>query len=174
MKIAFGLLISVGLLGVSPIAVAQSSPTVGIDACAKTVLAKYPGNILQVVLKKEKNEMVWEVEVQQKDKLLDIECSARTGKIVETETRVISASDDAFKAKAKISEDEARKIAQAKYPGEVEYVEYEIESNGLLSYEFDIKTEKGDVRVEVDAETGKIVEASQELLEIGQMRQNAR
>jgi uncharacterized membrane protein YkoI len=174
MKIALGLLISVGLLGVSSIAVAQSGPKVGIDACARTVLAKYPGNILQVVLKKEKNEMVWEVEVQQKDKLLDIECSARTGKIVETETRVISASDDAFKAKAKISEDEARKIAQAKYPGEVEYVEYEIESNGLLSYEFDIKTEKGDMRVEVDAETGKIVEASQELLEIGQMRQNAR
>lgn len=173
MKIALGLLISVNLLGASSIAAAQPAATVGIETCARTILAKYPGDILQVVLKKEKNEMVWEVEIQQKDKLLDIECSARTGKIVETETRVLSASDDVFKAKAKVSEDEARKIALAKYPGEVEYVEYEIESNGLLSYEFDIKTAKGDVRVEVDAESGKIVEASQELLEIGQMRQKA-
>jgi uncharacterized membrane protein YkoI len=53
-------------------------------------------------------------------------------------------------------------------PGEIVEVEYEIESNGNASYEFDIKTDKGEVKLEVDATSGKIVEEKQtEIYQIG-------
>lgn len=145
------------------------TPKVGIDACARTVLAQYPGDILQAVLKQERSGLVWELEIQQKDKLMDIECSADTGKIVETETRVRSASEEPFKSRAKVSEDDARKTVTDKFPGQIERVEYEVESDGKISYEFDVKTAQGDMRIEVDGESGKIVEESKELLEIGRL-----
>jgi uncharacterized membrane protein YkoI len=47
-------------------------------------------------------------------------------------------------------------------------VEYDIESNGDASYEFDILTKGGkEMKVEVDASTGKLVEESEELYQIG-------
>ena len=84
------------------------------------------------------------------------------------EQEVRSANDPAFKAKAKITEAEAKNIALKAYPGEIKEVEYEIEPNGDASYEFDIITKDGkEMKVEVDAATGKIVEASEELYQIG-------
>ena len=145
-----------------------ASPKVGVDVCARAALAKHPGTILQAVLKQEKGAMVWELEIREADnKLVDVECSGATGKLVEHESRVASADDPAFKAKAKVSEEQARQTALKAHPGEVEHVNYEIESDGRVSYEFDIKTDKGDMRVEVDAESGRITEVSRELLEIG-------
>lgn len=165
-------LVSAVVVFITPGAVlaAGAAPKSGVEVCAKTALAKYPGNILQAVLKDEKEGLVWELEIEQKDnKLIEVECNANSGKIVETETRVEDANDPSFKSLAKVSEDQARKTALEKFPGEVERVEYEIESDGKASYEFDIKTKKGDMRVEVDTASGKIVESSTEVLEIGRL-----
>ena len=47
--------------------------------------------------------------------------------------------------------------------------EYEIEADGKASYEFDItEVDKEEIKVEVDAMTGKIVEVSYENYQIGQ------
>lgn len=141
----------------------------GLESCAPAVLSKHPGDILQAVLKAEGKESVWELEVKSGGKFYDVECSADSGKIVETEERVASADDAGFKAKAKVNEAAARATALAKHPGEVEAVEFEIEPDGKVSYEYDIKTAAGDLRVEVDAVSGAIVESSKELLEIGKL-----
>lgn len=145
--------------------------SVGIEKCIPTVLAKHPGTVLQVVLKPEGGKPVWEIEVDGKDgKLWDVECSGATGKIVESEQRFKSAEEAGFKDKAKISEADATKIALAKHPGKVERVEYEVEADGTPVYEFDIELENGDdIRVEVDAVTGKLHEAHAELIEIGRL-----
>lgn len=145
--------------------------TVGIEKCVPTVLAKYPGDVLQVVLKPEDGKPVWEIEIEGKDgKLWDIECSGATGKIVEVEQRFKSADAAGFKEKVKVSEADATKTALAKYPGKVESVEYEVESDGTPTYEFDIELASGeDLRVEVDAITGKLSEANAELIEIGRI-----
>ncbi|WP_204369055.1 PepSY domain-containing protein [Methylocucumis oryzae] len=51
---------------------------------------------------------------------------------------------------------------------EVVEVEYEIEPDGKASYEFDIKTKDGkEMKVEVDATSGEIVEANSELYQVG-------
>lgn len=161
--------ISAGSAFADPLEVPKTK--VSMQACLTTVLAKYPGEALQVVLKKEGKETVWEFEIETKDgKWWDVECSGETGKIVETEERVRNADAPAFKAKLKVSEEAAKKTALAKYPGEIERTEYEIESDGKASYEFDIKLRAGgDMRVEVDATSGAIVEASREYVEVGRL-----
>ena len=55
------------------------------------------------------------------------------------------------------------------YPGVIEEVEYELESNGDASYEIDLVSADGtEFKIEVDAATGDIVEVSVEAWEIGQ------
>ncbi len=142
---------------------------VSLETCMKAALAKQPGTVVKVELKIEKKTPIYEFDIEGKDgKAWDIECDANTGKIVEVEEEVRSADDPAFKAKRKISEAEARAHALSKYPGEIIEVEYEIEANGDASYEFDIITKDGkEMKVEVDASTGNIVEVSEEIYQIG-------
>lgn len=171
----FALILGAAALLAAPLAQADKHqmPKVshGLESCLPKVLAKHPGEALQVVLKAEGKEAVWEIEIEAAGgKLYDIECSGKTGKIVEVEERVLSADAPGFKDKAKVSEATARATALAKFPGEVERVEFEIEADGKVSYEYDIKTKTGDMRVEVDATTGEIVEASKELLEVGRLK----
>jgi len=152
--------------GSSAAAVANSNA--GIESCAKAVLAQAPGDLLQATLKQETEGRVWEFEIKQADgKLFDIECSDTAGTIVETEVRVATAADPAFAALAKIDEAAAKAKALESKPGTVERVEFELEPDGKASYEFDIKTDDGDYRVEIDASSGEVVESSKELLEIG-------
>src|SRR5574343_544979 len=162
-------------LGISLPAAADSAkvPTTkfSLQQCLATALAAKNGKALQIVLKSEGKEAVWEFEIAGKDgKYWDVECSGATGKVIEIEERVMSADDPAFKSKAKVSEAQATQTVLDKYPGKVERVEYEIESNGKVSYEFDLELKSGEeMRVEVDAETCLIVEASHEYLDIGRL-----
>ncbi len=144
-------------------------PKAGFEMCLKAALAAKPGEVVKVEAKTEKGVPVYEFDIAGADgKAWDVECDGNTAKITEIEQEVASADDAAFKAKAKLSEADARKIALDKYPGEIVEVEYEIESDGTASYEFDIKTNDGkEWKVEVDATTGKIVEANPEHFQIG-------
>lgn len=141
---------------------------VSLEACEKTVLNEYPGKVIKVEFKREKGVPVFEFDIEGADKTWDIECSGNTGKIVEVEEEVADAEAPAFKTKSRISLDDAKKIALEKYPGEVTEIEYEIESDGAASYELDIVGKDGkETKVEVDATSGKIVEANPELWQRG-------
>jgi uncharacterized membrane protein YkoI len=87
--------------------------------------------------------------------------------IVEIEEEV-QATETRFSALASVREDEARRTAVNKFPGEITAVEYELEPNGSASYEFAIRQEDGTFhKVEVDAKSGEIVEAHSRVYEIG-------
>ena len=76
--------------------------------------------------------------------------------------------DPRFASKAKVSLEDAKKIALAAKPGEIIETETSIEPDGSISYEFDIKgTDGKEWEVEVDAVTGKIVEIEEEVYQIG-------
>jgi len=95
-------------------------------------------------------------------------CDISKGTIFEVEREVKSTSDPLFKKNMKISEDEARKVALAIYPGTIVHTEYEIEFNGAAAYEFDIANKEGATfKVEVDAKTGEITEVAIEKWDIG-------
>lgn len=96
-------------------------------------------------------------------------CDAANGKITEQESEVANVDNEAFKKNLKVSEADATAIALKAHPGKVQEVEYEIESNGSASYEFDIVDDKGvETKVEVDATSGKIIEEATETWEIGE------
>jgi uncharacterized membrane protein YkoI len=144
-------------------------PKAGFEKCLKASLAAKPGEVVKVEAKTEKGVPVYEFDIVGPDgKAWDVECDGNTGKITEIEQEVANADDAPFKAKAKVSEADARKIALDKHPGEIVEVEYEIEPDGAASYEFDIRSKDGkEMKVEVDATTGKIVEANPEHFQVG-------
>lgn len=147
----------------------KPKPYDSMGKCVKAALSKHDGKIVKVEAKSERKQLVYEFDVESKDGTAwDIECDAKTGKVTEVEQEV-KADDEKFKALAKVSEADAKATALAKHPGTVVEVEYELEPDGKASYEFDIlEADNEEVKVEVDATTGKIVETSYEVYQIGQ------
>lgn len=139
-----------------------------VETCLKAALAKYPGQVLSLEAEIENGKPIYEFDIKAKDgKEWEVECDAKTGKLTEAEEEV-DAKDQRFASKAKVTFDEAKKTALTAYPGEVIESETSIESDGSISYEFDIKTKDGkEMEVEVDAVTGKIIETEEEVYQIG-------
>jgi uncharacterized membrane protein YkoI len=140
-----------------------------LGKCVKAALTKKDGKIVKLEYKSEKKRGVYEFDIETPDgKAWDVECDVQTSKITEVEEEV-KADDPRFQAIAKVSEADAKATALAAHPGSVVEVEYELESDGKASYEFDILEADGEeIKVEVDATTGKIVEVSYENYQIGQ------
>jgi uncharacterized membrane protein YkoI len=82
---------------------------------------------------------------------------AKSGKVIEEEKEVANADDPAFKAKARITQKEAKRVALEKCAGKMIESEFSLESDGSPSYEFDNKTKVGK-EWEVDAITSKLSE----------------
>ncbi|MBD3634582.1 MAG: PepSY domain-containing protein [Methylophaga sp.] len=142
---------------------------VKIETCLDAALDTIPGNARKVELKMEGDDPVYEfdIEAEADGNFYNVECNAEEGFVTEIE-REVDANDPAFKKLAKISEAEARETALMFHPGEVVASEMEVGLDGDATYEFDIQSVHGyEVKVDVDAATGKIEEANIELYEIG-------
>ena len=150
-------------------AYAGDAHTGKMETCLKAAMAKHAGSIVSLEAEIENGKPIYEFDIKGNDgKEWEVECDAKSGKVTEEEQEVESASDPLFSAKAKITQDEAKKTALAKYPGEVVESEFSVESDGNPSYEFDIKTKDGkEWEVEIDAVTGKVLESEQEIYQIG-------
>lgn len=148
-----------------------ASPTaVTLGDCVAAVQATHAGTMVKLEGKTEAGKATYEFDVRSPDKTQwDIECDAVSGKVIEVEQEVNSATDEPFKGKVKVTEADARKTALAAHPGEIVEVEYEVESDGAASYEFDVNPTGGgeQVKLEVDATSGKIVEDYPEHFQIG-------
>ena len=146
----------------------EEAAKVDMETCMKAALGKRAGAVVKLERKDERGVPVYEFDILGRDgKEWDLECDATSGKITEEEQEVAGPDDPSFKAKAKIGLEQAKKIDA--YPGEIVEIEYEIESNGDATYEFDIKARAGgEVKLEVDAATGKIAEDKEvEFYQIG-------
>lgn len=165
--------ISAGLLAIFATASFAVEPLpktrAGLEKCMTAALKARAGTVVKMELKMERGVPTYEFDIESKDgKAWDIECDGNTGKITEIEEEVASATDAQFAARMKVTEEQARKTALERHPGEIVEVEYEIEPDGAASYEFDIVTKDGkEHKVEVDATSGKIVEDNTELYQIG-------
>jgi uncharacterized membrane protein YkoI len=139
-----------------------------LGKCVKAALTKHDGKIVKLEMKSEKKTAMYEFDIESADGTAwDIECNVQTGKVTEVEQEV-KADDAKFTAVAKVSEADAMATALAAHPGKALETEYEIEPDGKASYEFDIQEADGEeIKVEVDAATGKIVEVSYEVYQIG-------
>ena len=172
MKIVESIVVTGGLLLVAVnnvFALELPKTQAGMETCLQSALAKTSGDIIKLEFKQEGKIPVYEIEIAGKDKTMEYECDANTGKITEEEQEVDSIDHALFKAKAKISLEQAKAIALKAHPGDIVEMEFEIESNGSASYEFDIRQADGkEVKMEIDAATGAIVEDDEhEIYQIG-------
>jgi uncharacterized membrane protein YkoI len=137
--------------------VTQAAEVNALDTCIAQALAKHPGKIVSLASETEENKKQYELDIKgHDDRNWEIECDAKTGKINRVEQE-ISPNDPAFKSKAKIRLDQAIKLALDKYPGHVVNIEYDLEDDGEISYEFIIETTKGEtIEIEVDAVSGQL------------------
>lgn len=146
--------------------------TVHIETCLVAASAVKAGDYLKVeyLAVSPRGVPTYEIEVLGTDgREWELMCDALTGTIYEIEQEAAGSSDPLFQERAKVSEEEARATALNIYPGTIEEVEYELESNGDPSYEIDLVSADGtEFKIEVDAVTGEIVEVSVEAWEIGQ------
>jgi uncharacterized membrane protein YkoI len=159
----------IAALFLAPSAFAADKFTGKLETALKAAQAKHPGDVNSLEAELDKGKAIYEFDIQGKDgKEWEVEVDASTGKVTEENQEVKDASDPLFKAKAKITQDEAKKIALAKHAGEVVESEFKIESDGNPSYEFDIKSSDGkEWEIEVDAVTSKIVGEQEEVYQIG-------
>lgn len=141
-----------------------------LDACIAAVQKQKPGELVKLEKLVAGKKAFFELEVKDATGAeWEFMCDAKNGKITEQESEVTNADAEAFKKNLKVSEADATAAALKAHPGKVQEVEYEIESNGSASYEFDIVDDKGvETKVEVDATSGKIIEEATEIWEIGE------
>ncbi len=142
----------------------------GIEKCIANTQQKKTGDFVKLEKLNVDGKAVYEIEIRDENGFeWEFMCDAQNGKIFETESEVKSAKSKAFKSKAKVTEEDAIAIALKAHPGVIQEVDYEIESNGDATYEFDIIDGNGkETKVEVDAATGKIIEVSIEEWEVGE------
>jgi len=147
----------------------------GLNACLSAASAIKEGYYakLEYLTVTDRGSEVYEIEIHDKDGVeWELMCDIAKGTIYEIEREVESAADPLFKSKMKVDEKTAAQTALALYPGKLVHTEYEIESNGAASYEFDIYERPGvTYKVEVDATTGEIVEITIEKWDIGRETQ---
>ena len=146
--------------------------TVHVETCLVAASAVKAGDYLKVeyLAVSPRGVPTYAIEVRGTDgREWELMCDALTGAIYEIEQEAAGSSDPLFREQAKVSEEEARAKALSIYPGTIEEVEYELESNGDPSYEIDLVSADGtEFKIEVDAVTGDIIEVSVEAWEIGQ------
>jgi uncharacterized membrane protein YkoI len=141
-----------------------------LETCMKAAQAVRQGYVQTLEAEIEKGKPIYEFDIRSPDgKEWEVECDAKSGKIIEIEEEVAE-NDPRFKSKAKLSLEQAKKAALAIHSGEVLETEFAIESDGSVSYEFDIKTASGkEMEVEIDAVTGKLdEEPEEEIYQIGE------
>jgi uncharacterized membrane protein YkoI len=143
----------------------------GLHACLKAASAIKEGYYakLEYLTFTGMGIKAYEIEVHDGDGVeWELMCDIAKGTIFEIEREVESTSDPLFKNRMKVDEKTAAQTALALYPGKLVHTEYEIETNGDASYEFDIHDRPGVTwKVEVDATTGEIVEVAIEEWDIG-------
>ena len=139
-----------------------------VDKCVSAVVSKYPGHILSMEAEIENDRLIYEFDIKTKaGPEIEIECDAIKHTLHDYEVE-LSGNDPKFTGAVKISEQEAKDIALAKYNGKVVDIEYSMEDNNP-AYEFDIyiKDKGHEFEVEVDGVTGKILETEIEIYDIG-------
>jgi uncharacterized membrane protein YkoI len=159
------------LLMASPVSADGYRHHGGLHKCLKAASKFKDGYYqkLEYLTMTDKGVKTYEIEIKDEEGVeWELMCHIRRGEIYEIEREVESASDPLFKRHMKVDEKTASRTALELYPGNLVHTEYEIESDGSASYEFDIYEKPGvTYKVEVDATTGIIKEVNIEKWDIG-------
>lgn len=159
---------TVGVVGLgTPLWAAE----IDFEGCLKAALAEKPGKVREMEIERDdRGTKLYKFEIKDREgKEWKVLVDARTGHLLETE-EAVDRGNPAFENGAKISSEEARRIALEKIPGKVKEVERKLENEGTPVYEVEIvpRSGGGEREVEIDAVSGKIREIREEECEIGE------
>lgn len=130
-------------------------------------LQEVNGQVEGIELEKKNGKIVYEVEIENQDDDKDVYVDGHSGDIVAVTDD--DDTDDFFqKNESKIStnteiisSEEAIKIAEKAVDGKSYSIEKD-HDDGRVKYEIELKTSRGEVDVEIDGKTGKVIEIDYE------------
>lgn len=133
-----------------------------LEKAESIALSKFKGNVEEVELEREHGKLHYKIELDD-DMDTHVYIDAVTGDIVG------NASDDDDDDFSKnqinntniITKDEAIKLAEKAVGGKVYSYEKELD-DGIVKYELELRTNKGEVDIEINAVTGDILEIDYE------------
>ena len=136
-----------------------------IDEVKKIALQEVNGVVEDIELEKEANKAVYEVDIEKNDIDYDLYIDAYSGEIYSVDRD--DHNDDDFdddnlsnsnqNSKNIISQADATATAEKAVNGKVFEIEKD-EDDGLIKYEVELKTDRGEAEVEIDASTGKVLD----------------
>ena len=171
-KVLFGSIVSALILGGAVAVGATDGDDLGgkkklsINEAGKIAISEKGGIIESIELEREHNKVFYEVDIENNsfDDDDDVYVDAYSGEIYvdddfddDDDSKNMN-QDVATQEKEKmISREEAIKIAENAVDGTVYSIEKD-EDDGFYQYELELKSKRGEVEVEIDAISGKILE----------------
>lgn len=140
-----------------------------IEEAKNIALKKVNGTLESVELENTLTQLVYEVDIDKQGTDYDVYVDAYSGEVLAIKKDNDDLFDDNRKVvnsvvengksvnNAAISENEAISIAEKAVNGKTVEIELEYD-DGMLQYKIELQTNRGEAEVEIDAETGKILE----------------
>ena len=144
--------------------VKEKEELISPEKAIEIALTEQDGYVESVELEREHGYVYYEVDIENPD--LDVYVDATTGEVLRVDWDDKDDrydSDDRYDNNNKqkleniISVEEAKNIAVSEIGGEVMEVELD-EDDGRYEYELEIRTDRGEADITIDAESGEIVE----------------
>ncbi|MBU5212717.1 hypothetical protein BLX88_06800 [Bacillus obstructivus] len=167
--IALGGALSVSAMSKGTINSSESSANqeyISMDKAKEIALKKINGTVKSIELDHKFNHAYYEVEIKKNHIDFDVYVDAVTGNIrgvhkdVEDKDEIYK-NQDISVTKTAITAEQAISIAKKEIDGTVTKVEKD-EDDGIIKYEVELQSNQGEVDIDIDANTGKIIEIDYE------------
>lgn len=128
------------------------------DEVEKIALQKVNGVVEEIELERESGKVVYEVDIEKDDIDYDLHIDAYSGEIYSIDRDDDdNLSNGHQNSKNIISQADAIATAEKAVNGKVVEIEKD-EDDGLIKYEVELKTDRGEADVEIEASSGKVLE----------------
>jgi uncharacterized membrane protein YkoI len=141
--------------------VTQTKEAIGMEKAKAEALKQVNGMVESVELESKNGRTYYEVDIDKDKKDYDVYVDAYTADILKVEESTFADDRDdqvsAATLEGLISQQEAMAIAIKEIAGEVVKIELD-KDDGRYEYEMELKTDKGEADITIDAENGKVLE----------------
>ncbi|MGA9845219.1 MAG: PepSY domain-containing protein [Nitrososphaeraceae archaeon] len=130
------------------------------DEVEKIALKEVAGIVEEIELEKQAGKSVYEVDIEKDNIDYTLHIDAYSGEIYTIDSDNDDDNNHSHNGQNNqniISQADAIAIAEKAVNGKVVEIEKD-EDDGLIKYEVELKTDRGEVKVEIDASTGKVLE----------------
>ena len=143
----------------STTAVSSSQSYIGFAAAQQRALAEFDGRVESIELKQRRGSAYYEVDIEKGRVETEVKIDARTGKTLGIKKDKDDDDDDhKYDHKRLIGAAAAAAAAQKHTGGSVKEVSLD-HDDGRAVYEVELRTNRGETEVEIDAYTAKVLQA---------------